>query len=152
MGWGGGMWFWIGEFLLLSSDYKTSFAFLEDLIKDWRRWALEGNRWLAQWMDIRQWPEKLRLDLFLQKISRFSRHPPSITRGRFEGRYFSPFKAPRNALKPCGGREETGEWSLWALFLILHLGITPWLVNFDSLRQHLGQSLGFSRAMPNKHG
>ena len=29
---------------------------------------------------------------------------------------------------------------------------TPWLVSFDSLRQHLRQSLGFARAELNKHG
>ena len=41
----------------------------------------------------------------LTENSPFSRHPPSTTRGRFEGRYSSPFKAPRNARKPRGGLE-----------------------------------------------
>ena len=84
----------------------------------------------------------------LTENSPFSRHPPSTTRGRFEGRYSSPFKAPRNARKPRGGLEErdgvlepvsiifnTSSWYYPPDWSILTVYVSTWVNHLASLAQ-----------------
>lgn len=46
--------------LPLSKGYRTLFASLGDLIKEWPKWLRVENHWPVQLMGSRRWPENLR--------------------------------------------------------------------------------------------